>query len=129
MKLVREVTVGQLVGAIIFLIGFLATFYTLKADVDKMKLVDHSEFIRRDEFDRLSRDVADTRNDVLDILKILYVTENRRLTPGIGKDGSGIDSHDFDRWYTNRRHTNTPDNRGTGQTLRSGPDTSGQARN
>jgi hypothetical protein len=123
MKLVREVTVGQLVGAIIFLIGFLATFYTLKADVDKMKLVDHSEFIRRDEFDHLSRDVADTRNDVLDILKILYVAENRRLTPDVSGNGKGIDSHDFDRWYSNRRHTDATDNRGAGPVIRSGTDT------
>jgi hypothetical protein len=126
MKLVREVTVGQLVGAVIFLIGFLATFYTLKADVDDMKKIDHDEFIRREEFDNLSRDVSDVRKDVLDILKILYVTENRRLAPSTGGDGKGIDSHDFDRWYTNRRNTDTSHYRGAGPPILSRADSAGE---
>jgi|WetSurMetagenome_2_1015567.scaffolds.fasta_scaffold242921_2 hypothetical protein len=123
MKLVREITVGQLAGAIIFLIGFLATFYTLKADVDDMKKIDHEAFIRREEFDNLNRDVSDVRKDVLDILKILYVTENSRLAPGVGANGKSIDSHDFDRWYSHRRNADTTNSRGAGQTLRPGTDT------
>lgn len=123
MTISKEVTVGQLFQAAVFVVGFIGFVYTLRAEMDQVKTnvetngIEHQSFVKTEEFRQMQQDVREIRNMVFD-----YVSKTERSSPAGGYPGQTIDRRGVVPKPQGYRYPDSTDVRGAGQAVLTGPD-------
>jgi len=123
MKISKEVTLGQLFQASVFVIGFVGFVYTLRAELENMKStvaqngVEHTSFVRQPEFLQMQQDVREIRNMVFE-----YVSKANGPSSGGGAAGASPNGRSVTRKPSGANYPDTADVRGTERPVFTGPD-------
>lgn len=121
MRIAKEVTVGQIFQASVFVIGFVGFVYTLRAELDSVKETvgmnsqEHQSFVKTDEFRQMQQDVREIRNMVFE-----YVTKTNGSAPGSGNPGQTPDGRGVVRRPSGFNYPDSSYFRGAGPLVRPG---------
>lgn len=130
MTIAKEVTVGQLFQAAVFVLGFIGFVYTIRAEVENMKLAvaensqEHGRFVRQEDLQELRQDVREIRNMVFD-----YVSKAERSSSAGGYVGPKTHPGGVISKPQGYRYPDSSDFRGTESVVRPGTYFAGAAGN
>lgn len=117
----KEVTLGQVLSAVVVVAGFLVGYGILQAKVNTIaqENKEHDTFVTKDDFDGLRQDVRDIRNMVFN-----YVSQASGLTPQSGGNGAPSNGRLGESWNQYLDNQYPTYDGGAGQALRAGKDSS-----
>jgi len=138
MHLKREITVGQILATVSFVIAVIGGAYTIRAEVTSLKMdviqieeeqianrSSHAAFETKENVARMATDIRDIRNLLIEA----YVAQNKGLRSSRTADGGAISRERVEGWLKRSGDPNAPDNGGTGDSIHARPDSSGANRN